>query len=93
MIKLALLLAAVGGMILSDPEERAALLIKITYWVSRFVHEGVPLAIAVFCLVVPWWRVFLTIRRDEAAGSVAASVAVATLANMLVGQVLITFDM
>ena len=93
MIKIAILLTGVAGLILSDPEERANLAAYITHWVSRFAHEGIPLAIVITCLMAPWFRTFLAIKDDRSPRSIGATILLAIVSNVAIGKVMLAFNM
>lgn len=93
MIKLALIASVIGGVILSDAEERANLGVWIAHWAHRIVFEAIPLTIIVIAFFTPWVMILIAIKQDAPAGVCAATIAIAVLADIAIGKTMIVFNM
>jgi hypothetical protein len=93
MNKLLVLAGVVGVMALADQDTRADLVAGAAHWTHKIIFEAIPASIITAALFVPWVMLFLAIKRNGTLGTVAATLAIAILANVSVGYMKILFFM
>lgn len=93
MIRLLVLAAALRLIWIHDQQDCMVVLNFAAHWIHRIIFEAIPVTIILTAFCVPWLMLFLAIKRNGTLGTVAATMALAILSNVLIGHVLIVFDL